>query len=252
MSRIVRVLPWLGPVAFMVALVLGLAYVTARFDSAEEAREAQHTEIVALQSGLEEANARLEAEGEPPVPVPEVNSDGEVTVVPIPPTHEETAAAVATWFATHDLSLTSGYSAAMQAAVARYLSRNPPPPGKDGKDAPAPTDRQIAGAVAAHLMANPPAAGINGRGVAETTLDGCHVVFTYTDGATDRVGPICGKDGTNGKDGRGIVDTECHSTGDWIITYTDGTASTRPGPCRYVEPSPSPSPSPTPSITKGR
>lgn len=256
MKKTGKVLSWLIPVAVAIALGLMLSVILHQLDVGAEERDQQHAEIVALQAGLDEANSRLEAEGEQPVPVPSVDSEGTVGVVPIPPTLEQTSAAVADWFAARDLSLTPGYSEAMQDAVARYLTRNPPPAGKDGSG---PTDQQIADAAAAYLIANPPADGADGtngadgRGLVSAVLDGCDVVFTYTDGDTDRVGPICGKDGTNGSngdDGRGIAKTECHPTGDWIITYTDGSAGTTPGPCRVVQPSPEPTP--TATTTKGR
>lgn len=256
MKKTGKVLSWLIPVAVAIALGLMLSVILHQLDVGAEERDQQHAEIVALQAGLDEANSRLEAEGEQPVPVPSVDSEGTLDVVPIPPTPEQTSAAVADWFAARDLSLTPGYSEAMQDAVARYLTRNPPPAGKDGSG---PTDQQIADAAAAYLIANPPADGADGtngddgRGLVSAVLDGCDVVFTYTDGDTDRVGPICGKDGTNGSngdDGRGIAKTECHPTGDWIITYTDGSAGTTPGPCRVVQPSPEPTP--TSTTTKGR
>lgn len=248
-----------GFALIMVALAAGVFWVLSQFASDETELQRQAAEIAALEAGMEEANARLEAEGEQPVPVPEVDSEGTVNTVPIPPTPEQTEAAVADWFASHDLSLTSGYSDAMQDAVARHLTRNPPPPGKDGKDATGPTSQQIADAVAVYLIANPPAAGADGsngadgRGVASANLDGCDVVFTYTNGDTDRVGPLCGKDGaagTDGSDGRGIAKVECHTTGDWIFTWTDGTANTVTGPCRVTQPSPEPTP--TATTTKGR
>jgi len=52
-----------------------------------------------------------------------------------------------------------------------------------------------------------------------------------------------GADGEPGQDGRGISDITCHTTGDWIITLTDGTALTVDGPCRVTQPSPTPTPS---------
>lgn len=173
-------------------------------------------------------------------PVPQPVQDGA--------TDEQVAAGVATWFATHDLSLTPGYSSSLQATVARYLSRNPPPAGKDGKDAPEVTDQRIAAVVATYLMAHPPADGTDGtdgadgRGLVTASLDGCHVVFTYTDGTADRIGPICGTDGTDGDKGAkgdagvGYKDVEClDPENDWKFTYTDGTVQILPGPCR-VEP----------------
>jgi hypothetical protein len=57
-----------------------------------------------------------------------------------------------------------------------------------------------------------------------------------------------GAKGERGDDGRGIAKVECHTTGDWIFTYTDGTASTVTGPCRVMQPEPSP----TATTTKGR
>jgi hypothetical protein len=57
-----------------------------------------------------------------------------------------------------------------------------------------------------------------------------------------------GAKGERGDDGRGIAKVECHTTGDWIFTYTDGTASTVAGPCRVMQPEPSP----TATTTKGR
>lgn len=59
-----------------------------------------------------------------------------------------------------------------------------------------------------------------------------------------------GAKGERGTDGRGIAKVECHTTGDWIFTWTDGTASTVTGPCRVMQPSPEPSP--TATTTKGR
>lgn len=54
-----------------------------------------------------------------------------------------------------------------------------------------------------------------------------------------------GKDGESitgppGKDGRGIVAIDCGPSGDWTITYTEGTAQTIPGPCRIPTPEPVP------------
>jgi Collagen triple helix repeat (20 copies) len=53
-----------------------------------------------------------------------------------------------------------------------------------------------------------------------------------------------GPAGANGTDGRGITSIECVDsaatvpptpvTSDWVITYTDGTTSTTPGPCRLT------------------
>lgn len=61
------------------------------------------------------------------------------------------------------------------------------------------------------------------------------------DGAPGATGPA-------GPRGVGIADIVCHTTGDWIITLTDGTALTVDGPCRVTQSQPAP----TATTTKGR
>lgn len=60
-------------VLFMVIVAVVLLWVLNQLAMGDDEREQQHAEITALQAGLDEANARLEAEGEPPVPVPSVD-----------------------------------------------------------------------------------------------------------------------------------------------------------------------------------
>lgn len=57
-----------------------------------------------------------------------------------------------------------------------------------------------------------------------------------------------GPKGERGETGRGIADITCHTTGDWIITLTDGTALTVDGPCRVTQLEPTPAA----TTTKGR
>jgi hypothetical protein len=69
--------------------------------------------------------------------------------------------------------------------------------------------------------------GATGRGVASfaTTLTG-DLTVTYTDGATDTIGHVVGKngiDGTDGEDGRGILAATVES-GSLIVRYSDGTS----------------------------
>ena len=44
-----------------------------------------------------------------------------------------------------------------------------------------------------------------------------------------------GAAGTPGEDGRGVLTLTCQDDGTWLITYTDDTTSTTPGPCRVQE-----------------
>lgn len=249
---------WVWNLVGLTALVLAIILaVLAAWDWQRRAEAAEQT-VVTFAQQVQDAcdDGGLPVDGHDLCPrADEIVEDPAAPAVPAPgkdgddATDSQVAAGVSAWFATHDLSLTSGYSASMQDAVARYLSRNPPPSGKDGKDAPKPTDQQIAAQVAAYLIAHPPADGADGhngtagRGVVSSALDGCDVVFTYTDGTTDRIGPICGADGHDGADstvpgpaGRGIESVACpdDEDDDWIYSFTDGTTQTIPGPCRVT------------------
>jgi len=53
-------------------------------------------------------------------------------------------------------------------------------------------------------------------------------------GPAGEVGPI-GPAGAPGSDGRGVTVLECQADGTWLITYTDDTTSTTPGPCRVPD-----------------
>lgn len=116
------------------------------------------------------------------------------TSSPAPASRGSIDAAVSDWFANHDLPLRTDYLTALRGAVADRLRTHPPKPGRP------PTKAEIAAAVAAYLTSHPPRDGSAGRGVSSAALDGCGVVFTYTDGSTDRVGPICGADGKDATD----------------------------------------------------
>lgn len=49
-----------------------------------------------------------------------------------------------------------------------------------------------------------------------------------------------GAKGDTGPRGISIAKVECHTSGDWIITFSDGRAETTPGPCRVITPTPTP------------
>jgi len=92
-----RFLSWavLGALALGVVAMLGL--VMYRQGVSAHERDMQHQEILALQAGMEEANARLEQLGQAPVPVPDSTTG--TTVVPIGPTDADILAAVADYCA---------------------------------------------------------------------------------------------------------------------------------------------------------
>lgn len=160
----------------------------------------------------------LPADGEAadqPVVADVVPDDEDVDVSP-PSTSAVDGAisrAVDRWFLTNDLRLTAGYEESLRTAVARSLQADPPPRGQRGQRGPGPTDRQVATAVTAALIANPPAPGADGsdgatgaagqpgRGIVDASLVECAVVFTYTDGTSTSIGPVCGADGAQGPEG---------------------------------------------------
>lgn len=60
-------------------------------------------------------------------------------------------------------------------------------------------------------------------------------------GALGPAGPAgadgpAGPTGPPGADGRGVLELTCLDDGAWLITYTDTTTSTTPGPCRVPDP----------------
>lgn len=122
----------------------------------------------------------------------------------------------------------------------------PPAPGKDGRDGVDGKDG-IDGKNGKNGLDGKD--GINGKDGADgIPMDGIDGI-DGTDGVdgtngTDGKDGADGTNGTDGADGRGIAMIECHSTGDWIITYTDGTTTTVPGPCRVVTPTPQPTATP--------
>lgn len=72
MSRLHRAARAVPYVLFMAILAAILLWVLNQLDTGARESDRQQAEITALQAGLDEANSRLEAEGEPPVPVPSV------------------------------------------------------------------------------------------------------------------------------------------------------------------------------------
>lgn len=185
-------------------VIAGLLWGLNQLQTGTDQRTRQASEITALQAGLEEANSRLEAQGEPPVPVPEVEQ-----------------------------------------------GETPPPqiiigePGRQGERGPA-------GVRGPQGRTGPPGE------VGPSGADGApgSTGASGADGEPGATGPqgepgpqgAPGATGATGSTGRGIAKIECHTTGDWIITYTDGTATTVTGPCRAVQPTPTP----TPTTTKTR
>jgi hypothetical protein len=198
-----KILSWVVLGALTLGVVAMLSLVMYQQGISANESEAQQAEITALQAGLDEANTRLEAQGEPPVPVPEVEPDGTQPQIII------------------------GDPGPRGFTGASGPQGRTGPPGEIGPRGPL-GPRGPAGAD-----------GVDGE-PGTPGADGA-------DGADGAPGAD-GADGADGEPGRGIAKVECHSTGDWIFTFTDGTASTVPGPCRVQ---PSPTPTPTASTTKG-
>lgn len=233
-----RTLPF---VVVMVVIAGILLWVLNQLAMGNTERGRQQTEIAALQAGMEEANTRLEALGEQPVPVPDVEpGEEDPPVVPIAPTQDQILSAFDIWC---DLRSCHGSD------------------GDDGEDAPPMTQQQIFTGFAEWCSTDPRCVGKDGADGADSTTPGppgrpptaqevlAAVQVVCADGACDGQDGTDGANGTNGEDGRGFVKVECLSTGDWIFTLDDGTALTATGPCRAE---PAPTPTPTATTTKGR
>jgi hypothetical protein len=142
-----------------------------------------------------------------------------------------------------DLSVT--YRAQMRRAVIDYLTANPPAPGPQGKPGPPPSTAVVAGVVVDYLQKNPPkagpagdagATGPSGVSVVGAALDGCDVVFTFSNDTTTRVGPVCGKDGRDGEKGPGPTAAELRAAWDsYCADQPGGTCEGPRGPAGYPE-----------------
>lgn len=69
------------------------------------------------------------------------------------------------------------------------------------------------------------AKGDAGVGVLGTRIDGGRLIITYSDGRSQDVGPVVGKDGEPGPEGRGITGTSVTAAGRLVVSYTDGTTT---------------------------
>lgn len=162
----------------------------------------------------------------------------------------------------------------VESAVADYLSKNPPEQGESGR---APTEEEISVAVAAYCSdgscVGPQGEdGEQGPPPSDEQIAAAVAEFCDSDGTCEppddelasAVAEYCsernmcrgpaGEDGSDGKDGRGIVDVACNSDADLVITYDQPpTTQVIDGPCRLptptptVDPTPTSSPTPTPS-----
>lgn len=113
--------------------------------------------------------------------------------------------------------LPARYRADLRQAVVDYLTANPPAAGKDGKPGPPPTAAVVAGAVVDYLQKNPPAPGKDGTAgvsVASVSLDGCDLIFAFSDKTTNKVGPVCGPTGRDGAPGPGPTAAELRAAFD--------------------------------------
>jgi len=153
-----KLLSWLIPLAVAIALGLMLSVVLHQLDVGAEERDQQHAEIVALQAGLEEANARLEAGGERPVPVPSVSPGADPPpVVPIAPSRAQILSAFDIWCQLESCHGSDGDD------------------GKPGKDAPPMTRQEIFTGFSAWCSTDPRCVGqpgADGTNGADSTVPG--------------------------------------------------------------------------------
>lgn len=80
---------------------------------------------------------------------------------------------------------------ATEAIVVPFLQANPPPPGEAGRDG---VDGQDGEPGADSTVPGPQ--GEPGNGITESAFDetSCVLTFSYTDGTTQELGPVCGED----------------------------------------------------------
>ena len=238
-NKATSALSWVVPLAVMVALGLMLSVVLIRLDVGSAERDAQQAEIVGLQAGMDEANTRLEALGEAPVPVPSASTGADPAVVPIAPTQEQILSAFDIWC---DLKSCHGSD------------------GDDGEDAPPMTRQQIFAGFNEWCSTDLRCVGKAGASGADSTVPGPPGRPPTPEEVLAAVQVVCegsdlcrgepGRDGSNGapgKDAPRVVGVEC-VTNNLIFRMSEGPAFTAADACV----SPTPTPTPTASTTKGR
>lgn len=181
----------------------------------EECRLAQSGE---LPDEIPEADLRNPAEAVDVLPDDENATPADVLPVGdgSPATTAQVTAAVITYLDRNPLPSTPGYDRAIRRAVNGYMMLNPPPVGQF------PTTQDVQDAVRTAILANPPTdgtPGADGVAVADATIAGCDVVFTFSDGSTATVGPLCGPQGEPGPppstaDLVAAFDTYCTANGE--------------------------------------
>jgi hypothetical protein len=171
--RVLKVLSWVIPVAIAAGVVMLLALVLYQLDVGAAERDEQHAEIVALQAGLEEANARLEAQGEDPVDVPDVEGGPEAPAPQV-------------------ILGERGPEGAPGPPGVRGPQGRTGPPGEIGPPGPV-GPRGPKGDVGA--------TGAQGRGIASMQCATGGWVITYTDGLGETGGPCQGPQGEVGPQG---------------------------------------------------
>ncbi|MFC8732191.1 hypothetical protein ACFT5B_07015 [Luteimicrobium sp. NPDC057192] len=210
MHRFTHFVQWCVIGLLMAVIGVGLAILIGEQHEATAARQEQAQQIAALQDAVGQANDKLAAKGEQPVPVPTVTTNpntGATTVVPGPP------GAIGATGATGAPGR-NATDAQVSAAVVLYCSTHAECRGADGAPGvPGPAGAEgLAGATgSAGADGAPGAAGADGKNATDTQV--AAAVAAYCDAHDQCRGPA-GKDGTNGKDGADGVDGATGPKGD--------------------------------------
>lgn len=215
-----------GTIAFglvLLAIAGLLIWVLDRQADGAQQRAEQAVAISSLADSLAQANDRLEAAGEKPVPVPDAPDEpiqGVQGEPGRPPSPAEISLAVESHcMVRNDCVGPSGKDGSNgQDGKAGLNGAN----GKDGVDGksikgdkgdkgdpgepgPPPTNEQVLAAVSAFCATNNNCMGPPGQN---------------------------GMTGANGLPGVSVTNVACQEDGTWLISYSDGGSSTTPGPCR--------------------
>ncbi len=220
MARL-RNVPWTGVFAVVAALglAIGMTYLVHQQRISAEDRASQAAEIDALQAVVDEANQRLAAAGESPVDVPAATAPpergqqgdrGEPGRGPLP---SEISLAVESYCMVRD--------------DCRGADGNDGADGKAGQDG-------KPGADGKSVKGDKGDPGEPGRAPTADEVLAAVTAYCGQPSAPCKGSPgDPGTPGGPGMSGRGIADVTCQEDGTWLVTYTDQTTSTTPGPCRF-------------------
>lgn len=206
LTKVLVALGVLGVVGALGYLGIGYADVQTKYDRALALADSNAAAAQENGQGMAALQQQVEQLGEEPVVTAPPEAPEPVPAAPpdtgLSPDEAAEVRMIAAMQA-RSLGLDDTEQTALIARTVQDEVEKIPAPA-DGRDAPPPSPETIRDVtfdtMAALYQQNPPTDGDDGRSVTGLSFDDdrCYATFTYSDATAEAVGPLCGRDGTNG------------------------------------------------------